>query len=162
MLRPGFDPWVGKIPWRREWQPTPVFLPGKSHGQKSLVGYRSWGHKESDTTEQLTHYFPVKESSGLHSVCPCPMWLGAAGWLASLVNGMWLDGRYLGLGLHPGLHCLLQWSRWCCALRLPQRGYFMRTAEQQKVPESLTLWSFPGNSTWLTLGRWNDRGTSAS
>ena len=34
-----FDPWVGKIPWRRKWQPTPVFLPGKSHGQRSLVGY---------------------------------------------------------------------------------------------------------------------------
>ena len=68
--RPGFDPWVGKIPWRREWQPTPVFLPGKSHGQRSLVGYRPWGHKESDTTEQLTHYFPVKESSGLHMCLP--------------------------------------------------------------------------------------------
>ena len=35
--RPGFDPWVGKIPWRRKWQPTPVFLPGKAHGQRSLV-----------------------------------------------------------------------------------------------------------------------------
>ena len=40
--RPGFDPWVRKIPWRREWQPTPVFLPGESHGQKSLVGYSLW------------------------------------------------------------------------------------------------------------------------
>ena len=37
--RPGFNPWVGKIPWRRKWQPTPVFLPGKSYGQRSLVGY---------------------------------------------------------------------------------------------------------------------------
>ena len=37
--RHGFDPWVGKIPWRRAWQPTPVFLPGKPHGQMSLVGY---------------------------------------------------------------------------------------------------------------------------
>ena len=36
---PGFDPWVGKIPWRRDWQPTPVFLPEESHGQRSLVGY---------------------------------------------------------------------------------------------------------------------------
>ena len=50
---PGFDPWVGKIPWRRKWQPTPVFLPGKSHGQRSLVGYIPWGSKESDTTERL-------------------------------------------------------------------------------------------------------------
>ena len=48
-----FDPWVRKIPWRRKWQPTPVFLPGKSHGQRSLAGYCPWGHKESDTTERL-------------------------------------------------------------------------------------------------------------
>ena len=41
--RCGFYPWVGKIPWRRAWQPTPVFLPGKSHRQRSLVGYRPWG-----------------------------------------------------------------------------------------------------------------------
>ena len=53
--RPGFDPWVGKIPWRRKWQPTPVFLPGESHAQRSLVGYSPWSHKESDTTEQHTH-----------------------------------------------------------------------------------------------------------
>ena len=45
----GFDPWVGKIPWRRKWQLTPVFLPEKSCGQRSLVGYRPQGHKESDT-----------------------------------------------------------------------------------------------------------------
>ena len=49
--RPRFDPWVGKIPWRRKWQPTPVLLPGESHGWKSLVGYNPWGHKESDTAE---------------------------------------------------------------------------------------------------------------
>ena len=49
--RQGFRPWVGKIPWRRAWQPTPVFLPGESHGQRSLVGYSAQGHKESDTTE---------------------------------------------------------------------------------------------------------------
>ena len=47
-------PRVGMIPWRREWQPTPVFLPGKSYGQRSLAGYGSWNHKESDMTEQLT------------------------------------------------------------------------------------------------------------
>ena len=43
--RPGFDPWVGKIPWRRKWQPTPVFLPGKFHGWRSLVGYSPWGRR---------------------------------------------------------------------------------------------------------------------
>ena len=45
---------VGKIPWRRKWQPTPVFLPGEFHGQRSLAGYSPWGRKESDMTEQLT------------------------------------------------------------------------------------------------------------
>ena len=54
MQEAGFDPWVGKIPWRREWLPTPVFLPREFHGQRSLVGYCPWDHKESDTTEQLT------------------------------------------------------------------------------------------------------------
>ena len=48
-----FDPWGGKIPWRRAWQPTPVFLPGESHGQRSLEGYGPWGCKELDITEQL-------------------------------------------------------------------------------------------------------------
>ena len=45
------ETWVGKIPWRRPWQPTPVFLPGESHGQMSLVGFSPWGHKELDMTE---------------------------------------------------------------------------------------------------------------
>ena len=58
MQRPGFDPWVGKIPWRREWLPTPVFWPGEFHEL-----YSSWGHKESDTTERLSLFsylvFPV-------------------------------------------------------------------------------------------------------
>ena len=50
--KPGFDPWVGKMPWRRAWQPTPVFLPGESHGQRSLVGCSPWGREESDMTER--------------------------------------------------------------------------------------------------------------
>ena len=51
--RPGFDPWVGKVPWRRAWQPTPVFLVGESPGTEELAGYNPWGCKESDTTERL-------------------------------------------------------------------------------------------------------------
>ena len=53
--------WIGKIPWRRKWQPTPVFFPGESHGQRSLVGYSPWGLKESDMTERLTHMHVNKE-----------------------------------------------------------------------------------------------------
>ena len=52
--RCGFDPWVRKIPWRKAWQLTPGFLPGESHGERSLVGYSPWGHKVSDTTERLS------------------------------------------------------------------------------------------------------------
>ena len=48
--------WVGKISWRRDRLPTPVYLPGESHEQRSLVGYSPQGHKESDTTEQITHH----------------------------------------------------------------------------------------------------------
>ena len=51
--RPGFDPWVRTIPWRRKWQPTPVPLPRKSYGRRSLVGNSPWGRKELDTTERL-------------------------------------------------------------------------------------------------------------
>ena len=52
----GFNPWLKKIPWKRKWQHTPVFLPGKSHGQRSLAGYSIKGHKESDMTERLNTY----------------------------------------------------------------------------------------------------------
>ena len=52
--RHGFDPSIRKILWRREWQPTPVVLPGKFHGQKGIKGYRPWDHKELDVTEQLS------------------------------------------------------------------------------------------------------------
>ena len=62
----GFDPWVGKVPWRRAWQPTPVFLPGESHGQRSLVGYSPRGLTESDRTEATTTYAPRPE-------CPLPV-----------------------------------------------------------------------------------------
>ena len=48
-----FSPWVEKILWRKEWTPIPVFLPEKFHGQRSLVGYSPWGHRESDMTERL-------------------------------------------------------------------------------------------------------------
>ena len=54
-MRFRFHPWVGKMPWRRTWQPTAVILPGESHGQRSPVGYSPWGHKELDTTDDVAH-----------------------------------------------------------------------------------------------------------
>ena len=72
--RPRLKPWVGKIPWRRAWQPTPVFLPGESRGQRSLVGYSPWVLNESDTTERLHfHFLPscIGEGNGNALQCSC-------------------------------------------------------------------------------------------
>ena len=73
------SPWIGKIPWSREWLPTPVFLPGKFHGHRSVVGYSPWGCKESDTTEWLSSSSistlgnPVCfQGCGLRSAAPHP------------------------------------------------------------------------------------------
>ena len=58
----GSIPVSGRFPWRRKWQPTPVFLPGESHGRRSLVGYSPWGRKELDTTERL-HFTRSQEQN---------------------------------------------------------------------------------------------------
>ena len=54
---------MGKIPWRRTWQPTPAFLPGEFHGQRSLAGYSPWGRKESDMTEATEHAHMSRQST---------------------------------------------------------------------------------------------------
>ena len=69
---PGFNPWVWKVPWRREWHPTLVFLPGEFHGQRSLVGYSPWSHKESDRTEQLTLSVSCESSLHILDINPLP------------------------------------------------------------------------------------------
>jgi len=85
-------PWVGKIPWRREWQPTPVFLPGESQGQRSLTGCSSWDHKESDTENKPV----VTKGERKENLTVCTAWC--------------VESR-LALGLPWGLgrlaHCLL-------------------------------------------------------
>ena len=66
----GLGPWVEKIPWKRAWQPTPVFTPGESHGQRGLAGYSSQGHQKSNTSEVSQHSC-VKQTSNTnlpHSV----------------------------------------------------------------------------------------------
>ena len=63
-----FNPWVGKILWRRKWQPAPVFLPGESHRQRSLVGYSPWGH------ERVRHNLATKHNKKRHQrVCCLPL-----------------------------------------------------------------------------------------
>ena len=88
--RSGFDPWVGKIPWRRKWQPTPVLLPGKSHVWRSLVGYSPWGCKELDKIEQLHFHFSLDWGF------PC----GSAGKKSTCNVGD--PGSTPGLGITPG------------------------------------------------------------
>ena len=73
-LQADFNPWVWKIPWRKKWQPTPVFLPGKPHGRRSLVGCSPWARKELDTTERLPFPFSllcIGEVSGNPLQCSC-------------------------------------------------------------------------------------------
>ena len=60
-----FNPWVGKIPWRRKWQRTPVLLPRKFHGWRSLVGYSPWSHRDSDTAAQLHFTYSMWDLSSL-------------------------------------------------------------------------------------------------
>ena len=111
--RHGFDPWVRKISWRRKWQPTPVFLPGKSHAQRSLAGYNPWVHKESDTTEQLSMHayppsspFPLLSPPHLHpspppSIFPLlPLPSSSEGFLEPQAGGL--------VNLEPG------WLGQCC------------------------------------------------
>ena len=75
--RPKFDHWIRNIPWRRAWQPTPVFLPGDSHGQRSLAGYSPWGRKESDMTEATEHQHSADNSES-YKVSPLHMHLQVA------------------------------------------------------------------------------------
>ena len=75
------------IPWRRAWQPTPVFLPGESHGQRSLAGYSPWGRKESDTTERLsTQYLHTSEALFLDAII-YKVIIHKDPWLQSLAGG---------------------------------------------------------------------------
>ena len=69
--RPGFDPWVGKIPWRRAWLPTPVFLPGEFHGQRSLTGYSLWGHKTAGH-HLATNTFTLGDKVSQFALLPSP------------------------------------------------------------------------------------------
>ena len=104
------DPWVRKIPWRGKWQPTPIFLPGKSHGQRSLAGYSPWGCKraghdlETNTQTHTSHYTFVqtprmyitnREHHGLWvtMMCQCGVIFGTN--VLCLEQGVCGKSRYL-------------------------------------------------------------------
>ena len=88
--RCGYNPWVRKIPWKRKWQPALVFLPGKSHRQRSLVGYSPWGCKESDTTEHThTNWLqPLNQSQSINFHLPKMKLIFTFTW-SSNKTGMW-------------------------------------------------------------------------
>ena len=67
-----FSPWVGKMPWRKAWQPTLASLPGESHGPRSLADCNPWGHKESDTTEVTLRKLMLVIVVRLDCLCVCP------------------------------------------------------------------------------------------
>ena len=71
---PRFNPWAGKILWRRKWQPTPLFLPGEFHGKRSLVGYTPWGHKQSDMTEWLSLHGRFGVPGPIACILFCRLW----------------------------------------------------------------------------------------
>ena len=76
--RDGFDPWIGKVPWRREGQPTSGFLPGESHGQRSLVSYSPWSRKESDMISWLKQQQKYTHTHTQHCypfICQWPLTL---------------------------------------------------------------------------------------
>ena len=115
-----FDPWVGKIPWRREWQPTPVFLPEESHGQRSLVGYGPWGCKELDTTEQLPLFTLLvwfQSSGSQHGYLP----LVQSTKLQSLAfkQTYWLISRVIFKITHTRTQFWPQSSRKQCSISFP-------------------------------------------
>ena len=93
--RLGFYPWVGKIPWRKKWQPTPVFLLRQSQGQRSLAGYRPWGPKESDMTEWLNHNEETQR--------------GLRGWFYRVKGGHFKQSLVVVLF---GRDCPLRWGFW--------------------------------------------------
>ena len=112
----GFDSWVGKIPWRRKWQPTSGLLPGKFYGQRSLEGYCRWSCKESDMTEhrhiyegqgrfknsQTGHAILSVKSPRMHATMPLHMLSGMPSTLFSLQSsflksGLWHCPRSLPL-----------------------------------------------------------------
>ena len=146
----------GLIPWRRKWQPTPVFLPGESHGQRSLVGYRPWGCKELDMTERLTLSKPQprdcfrEEGPGV-----CRMqWperkqartQGCWGcWPARLPLSLWPEDEQSQI---PALWCQLSWP---CSQAVPEAGHvWAEGAASGSNP--LPVWqsgSLASGSCWL-------------
>ena len=127
-----FNPWVGKIPWKREWQPTPAFLPGKSHGQRRLEGKSSCDCKESDMTEQLSMHEWYTGGPWLTIVEDIVVILSSQDWLGGFNKATRNCSKIVSCNC---VHAQLLW--WCPILRL-YGPYTTRL---------LSLWDSPGKNT---------------
>ena len=126
--RCGFHPWIGKIPWRRKWQPIPVFLPGKSHGQRRLAGYSPWDLKSQTQLNDWAHMLLSLSCSEswlfkIHSYClpqrialdqlyvpslegydPFPWWAELNQWVTVRRKGQSSGSRWVTLWCSPSFH----------------------------------------------------------
>ena len=176
--------WVGKIPWRREWPPTPVFLPGEPHGQRSLAGYSPWGRTESDMTEQLSSLDPTQYSdSGVSQATPSAHQLQDIGPQDS-IPGCWIRSwsppkiiyHWFSMAgdFAPRGHLAMSGDTWlvvlgeeaCCYCHLVRRGqvccwtsYIWQNSifnQKSFIPECLHRW--PGTSPFsLPIGNSSGR-----
>ena len=98
-------------PWRKKWQPTPVFLPGEFHRQRNLVDYSQWGHKESDTTEQLKLFHVTHTFRSIHAVAngriSSSLWLNSSLLHKNKLQHLYPLTRQLTLRLFPCLDCII-------------------------------------------------------
>ena len=124
-----FDPWIRKIPWRRKWEPAPVFLPGKSHGQRSLMGYSPWGHEESDVTKPpppSPSSDPSTNRGREESGQDYPDTDLVFHLMGGAMQGWWAVQRYF---LAPGSHCLT----------LTRSGHKLKRHQQNGMVKKLEL-----------------------
>ena len=140
-----FDPWVGKIPWRRKWPSTLVFLPGESQGQRSLVGCSSWGRKESDRTECLSFSRASRWPGGMSSGEPTPWPWGNLFQISGKTSPFLRSLQFLAppqLSLPPSFclrHPSLDKEPQCLAPRSPPLGSLPRIPSTVLSPLWATL-----------------------
>ena len=134
--RLGFDPWVGKISWRRNWQPTLVFLPGESHRERRLTNYSPWGRKESELSEQLGTQNPNQPNKW--EVCEghCSAWGShlAPSFLGDCTHLPWqvtTKSTRESSGCGPGIRTSVTWMM--LTSRMPSKGTMPRRKTHQNT-----------------------------
>ena len=155
--RPRFDPWVRKIPWRRKWQPTPIFLPGESYEGRSLVGYSPWGHKQLDTTEHFHFHCQC------HSIILTGNPMDGVAWWATVHGVAKESDTTLWLSKNSSWQCYpitYTWRSlphptivWCCCYGFVKTTVFCQKHEYTNTHVSPGL----AVSSYQVLYRWNEQ-----